>query len=525
LNNTLKYINPAILELPKDVEKLPKFSSLSKNLAYEDKRVTFEYLRYKKMQDLDNVWLKAPKNRRHWFIEKNGREHLDNLVTDLAKSRYKNCLFFENGTYKTYSGLRGLVEKTLGLETEKFVTLTPGDWGLIPWSNKPHELRWYQKQAVDLLCPLDGSRRHGAVSIGTGLGKSLVMLYIAKRIGLPAIIVVPTVSIAEQMLADFTKAFGLGKTGQFFGGKKQSGKMFLIAVADSLANVVEGSEDWNNIVNRKLVLVDECHLTPPDSLSRVMFNLLAEIPYRYFFSGTCFRNDGLDTLLRGIVGDTVFEMSVKDGIDGGFLSPLKFYQWKVKSDEKLYPDDALKINKLHLHQNLNVYQHAANLINRAVQEKNRRCLVLVDTVDQFKRLLDGGLLVQAKFAHGPLTATNKSTVPQDQWKLDPTDLVKEFDAGKFPVLVGTACIGCGTDIKSADFIVNIIGLTSEIEISQGVGRGTRLFPGKTNCIYNDYWIYNLPKTMKDGTMSKLDKHASERRRIFNSIYSECQVMG
>jgi superfamily II DNA or RNA helicase len=147
--------------------------------------------------------------------------------------------------------------------------------------------------------------------------------------------------------------------------------------------------------------------------------------------------------------------------------------------------------------------------------RNRRVLVQVDTLDQFKYLLDGGLQVPAKFAHGGVTPENRDSVPVEYWKSDPNDLVARFDAGEFPVLVGTSTIGMGTDILSCDIIVNLVGLTSEIEISQNAGRGTRLFEGKKECLYVDYDVTNI---------EKLHKHALVRKRIYNSIYGKCQVL-
>lgn len=521
----IEYESPSKLILPVGVESLPGFSKLVKQCAYEDKRITYQYLNWKKVQKQDDLWQqRGCTDRRHWFFKSNSRQDLDAKVAELDRQRHGTVLLHENGRYKIYSGLLSMVKEHLKIPVVCNHHISASSWRPVMWDHEPFPMRWYQEQADKLLCPEDGSRTHGSVSMGTGTGKSLVMANIARRVGLPTVVVVPTLSIAEQMLTNFQRWFGRGKVGQFFDGKKQSNKLFLVAVSNSLANVKRGDEHWNNLNSRKMILVDECHLTPPDSLSTVMFDLLGNVPYRYFFSGTCFRNDGLDTLLRAIVGDTVFELTVAQGINEGFLSPLKFYQWRVKSNSNLFPDDVLKLNKLHLHQNAEVYRHAANLANRAVAEKNRRVLVLVDTVDQYKRLLDGGLKVPSMFAHGPLTAANRDTVPNDQWKFEPSDLVSRFDNGEFPVLVGTSCIGIGTDIKSADFLINIVGLTSEIEISQGVGRGTRLFPGKSNCIYNDYWVYNLPKTDKSGSYSALDRHAETRRKIFDSIYGTCQVM-
>jgi superfamily II DNA or RNA helicase len=502
--------------MPIGIEKSPAFEQLQKALAYEDKRVTYQYLTWKKTQKNDDRFLQSGgRGYRHWFVQKHGREALDDKVKQLNAERWCSCLQKDGDRYWTYSGLQRLVEQSLGLKTEPRQFITPEDWKLVPWATKPHEPRWYQSKAVDLLCPLDGSRTHGAVSMGTGTGKSLVMAYLVKRTGLDTVVVVPTLGIGRQMLKDFQNWFGVGKVGQFFDGKKKIDRKITIAVSKSLMNVEIGTKEWEHFQSKKMLLCDESHTCPPDSLATVMFNLLASTPYRYFFSGTQFRNDGLGMLLQCITNDIVFDLPVRQGISEGFLSPLKFFQWRITSDDGTRSSDIIKMNKLHLQQNNQVYKHAAALINHAVKDKGRRVLVLVDGVGQFKRLLDGGLSVPAKFAHGGTTKDNRGEVPEEFWKSDPMALVEEFDNGKFPVLVGTSCIGMGVDTKSVDFIVSIVGFTSEIEVSQSAGRGTRLFPGKTECHYHDYWVTNI---------EEMDRHAKKRMEIFNSIYGECRVM-
>jgi superfamily II DNA or RNA helicase len=141
--------------------------------------------------------------------------------------------------------------------------------------------------------------------------------------------------------------------------------------------------------------------------------------------------------------------------------------------------------------------------------------VQIDSLDQFVYLLAAGLQVEAKFAHGGVTAINKGTVPEAYWKSDPNNLVNRFDKGEFPVLVGSSAIGTGSDIKSCNVIVNIIGLGSEIEICQNAGRGTRLFPGKIDCLFVDYDVTNV---------EILHKHSLKRKKIFNSIYGNCTVL-
>ncbi len=169
----------------------------------------------------------------------------------------------------------------------------------------------------------------------------------------------------------------------------------------------------------------------------------------------------------------------------------------------------MKMTSVHLYDNENVYQHAAGLANMAVQ-KGKRVLVLVDEFEQFGKLIKiGKLTVPIKFAHGGVDAKTKKKVPQEHWKSDPGELVQAFDHGEFPCLAGTSCIGMGTDIKSASFIIDLVGLKAEVRLRQNAGRGTRLFPGKSDCIYVDYSI---------GNVEMLAKHAAARAKVFEDIY-------
>lgn len=501
--------NPIKLRLPDAVA-----AGVGDTLTYEEKKVTLEWLKWKKIQTQDNTYLQnGMQGHRHWYFNRNTRESLDAKIKDLYNQRYKSLLFKDEKGYWTYSGF---CKKLFGNTAIKRGYELP-EFGNIPWEHKPDmEPRWYQTKSVDLLAPEDGSRNHGAVEIGTGLGKTFIMALLIKRIGLSTVIVVPTKSIAEQMLSDMTRFFGSLKVGQFFDSKKNSSKFITVAISKSLMNVVEGDEHYFNLIGKKVLLVDESHQVPAETLSKLAVNLLGDIPYRYFFSGTQIRQDGLELLLDGIIGDVVLEMSVEEGVDQGFLSKPVFYQWETTSESKYDTDDVIEMNRRHLHSSSNVNKHAVKLIKAAVN-KGRRVMVMLAEVDQFIYLKKAGILdLDIRFAHGEsLKPEQKKEIPQNFHKSKNSDLVARFDKGEFPVLVATSCLTIGTDIRSVDCIVDLAGLTSEIAVRQRVGRGTRLFPGKENCVYNDYCVTNI---------DKMKRHAAKRRKIFNSIYGSCTVL-
>jgi superfamily II DNA or RNA helicase len=503
---------PVKLRLPDSWLTSSAYQEVQDLLGYEDLGVTHQYRTWKKALSQSERAL-ASGNRPHWFALKYGLEALKDKVAQLDKERGKSILFRDDRGLWTYSGMAQELQDRFGVGLERQFELP--EFGLIPWAKKPeHELRWFQEKAIEGF--VGAKNGLGADELATGLGKSLIIVHTLKAIGLSAVVVAPTLSIANQLFKDLTDAFGTRLVGQFFEGKKQPGKMFVVAVSKSLMNCVEGDEATGIFSKKFVVIGDESHLLPAESLSRVILGLFGNIPYRFFLSGTQIRNDGADVLLQAITGPIQLKMSVRQGIEQGFLSPLKFVQWSVRSDSKFKKDDALEMNRQHLHDNSLVYSHASNLINRAVTEKKRRVLVLVDEVGQFAQLVKAGMNLPVGFAHGPLDAKNKKDVPEKYQKSDPMALVAAFDKGEFPVLVGSSCIGMGTDIKSTDFIVDLMGLASEVRVRQSVGRGTRLFPGKTGTVYNDYCV---------GNIDVLRNQARKRAEIFNQIYGPVIFMG
>ncbi len=500
---------PVRLRLPAAWTGSSVEEELQERFGYEDLRATFEWRRWASIQRNDDYWIRTeePKSRprpRNWFVLKEGRDALNAKVAALDVSRYKSALFKDSKGLYTYSGLGTQLAADYDekiIRAYEMPAMKRLNWEWAP----DFEDRWYQKESCDLLLP----KGHGGVELATGLGKSHIIALMLHYTGLPGIVVAPTISIAEQLLADLQKRFGKKKVGQFFDSKKQADRHIVVAVSASLLRVEKGSDNWKHLVAKQILIGDESHMLPADTLSSIILGMLGHVPYRFFLSGTQIRNDGLGLVLDGIVGDIVLRMNVRQGVEQGFLSPLRFFQFAIRSDKNFDSPDPMKMTSVHLYDNELVYQHAASLANMAAN-KGRRVLVLVDEFEQFGKLLKlGGLSVPVKFAHGGVDAKTKKKVPKEHWKSDPGELVKAFDRGEFPCLVGTSCIGMGTDIKSASFIIDLVGLKAETRLRQNAGRGTRLFPGKEDCVYVDYDVLNV---------EKLTKHAAARAEVFEEIY-------
>ncbi len=503
---------PLVLESP-TVCRLPKAwvgssieAALQERLGYEDLRATHEWRRLRGIQKLHDLHLQSPsgKIRCPWYVMENGREKLDQEVEAAFADRMKVALFRDDRGLWTYSGLAKRLCAEYG-ETVETAFDRPR-FKPIGWESPPEfPPRPFQSESVEKLLAMG----HGGVELATGLGKSYIIALLCKNIGLPTLIVAPTKNIAEQLLADMIRLFGKRRVGQFFDGKKDSSKLITVAVSASLLKMEPGTEHAENLSSKAVLIGDESHLLPAESLSRVILGLLSNVPYRFFLSGTQIRNDGLDIVLDGIVGDIVVRMDVRQGVSAGYLSQPRFFQFAIQSTSKFYSSDVIKMNRHHLQENNLVYQHAGKMIDWAVRQ-GRRVVVLVDQLEQYNLLLKAGKLKHPhRFAHGGMDKETRGNFPEAVWKSDPMELVKAFDRGEYPVLVGTSCISVGTDIRSASFIVDLVGLTSEIRLRQSIGRGTRLFPGKKDTIYCDYDAWNV---------EKMHDHAVERAKIMNAVH-------
>lgn len=465
-----------------------KRSELAERLAYVDQKVDYELRKFK---------------QNPYFLSRYGEAAYQQRLSELKAAREKSLLFEDQAGLWTYSGLA----HSLASEFEEAVQVKfeyPASKA-IPWAKTlDRSPRYYQNEAIEKLL----EAKHAGVSMATGAGKSLVILLLCKALGLKTVVMAPSVSIAGQLLEEFTTHFGAKYVGQYFDGTKKHEKLFTIAIAQSLTKIAEGSPAWNSLSKAEVFIADESHLCPAKTLSEVCFGLVAAAPYRFFFSGTQIRNDGLGPLLDAITGPIVYEISVSQLVDQGFLAKPIFRMLRLDSSVNFSSSDANEMTRNHVYYNPQVNLAAANVINRSVSVMKRNTLVLVDELEQFGHLLPH-LRFEARYAHGGASGSVLNKIPEAHRKSDPKKLVEAFNRGEFPILVGTSCIATGTDIKACKSIVYLRGGKSEIEVRQSVGRGTRLIPGKESCFFFDFAIDNVPM---------LAKHAAARKKIYQAIY-------
>lgn len=430
------------------------------------------------------------------------------IKIDELTAKEKPCLLFEDedGTLWTYPGLADTL--AFRFKPEIVSEVEYPDTKVIPWSDVPPPLYYYQQEAVDRLI----QAHHGAISLATGGGKSYIAMWLAKHFALKTIVMVPSESIAEQMYDDFSKHFGKKYVGKYWGGKHDHKKLITIGISNSLTRIEKGTEEYESLSKTQVFIADECHLTPAETLQAVCFGLCGESPYRFFVSGTVTRTDGSELLLHAITGKVVFTKTVKELVDEGFLAKPIFRMVETTSSNPGSWGDPNAEVKNHFLLNPNVLAKAAQIANAAIERLDHPTLILIDEFCQFKALLPY-LRHKCGFAFGGrLTKDNEQFVPPEYRKADNKQLVKDFNEGRLQLLIGTSAISTGTNIKPVKTMINLMGGKSVIATSQAVGRCTRKGADgqKQECFVFDFDV---------GNNETCHRHAIARSEIYNSIYA------
>lgn len=228
-----------------------------------------------------------------------------------------------------------------------------------------------------------------------------------------------------------------------------------------------------------LVIYDECHHAAADDNLRVLRQLGAfERSWEgtlLGFTATTARGDGkgLDQVFEQIV----YQKTLPDLVDDGFLAPLKGFRINTAADlTRLtaggadFPDDALA-------EAVDIEDRNA-LVARSIQElaRDRRTIAFCVTVNHARNLSRAlnAIGVPAGIVHGEMPAADRARA------------LAEFRSGRIQALANVAVLTEGFDDPGVSCIAMARPTRSEGLYAQCVGRGTRLAEGKRDCLILDF---------------------------------------
>jgi superfamily II DNA or RNA helicase len=349
-----------------------------------------------------------------------------------------------------------------------------------PGGTQPPSLRPHQAVALQRLLGAFQRVRGALVCHGTGLGKTRLAGAAAwefKLRGLRVLMICPTIEITRQCY-EAMRALGLSATIEQADNRatRPLPDVTVACVATLRKTRLRGfrPDDFG------LLIVDECHAAVA-ARYRAIVDYFASAKL-LGVTATADRTDGLS--LANVFDEVAHEMSMLEGIQQGYLAPLKFKTAITDFDAKKLRTMAGDVSAGSVEAELTrsgaLHEAASTLAELAPIE---RTVAFLPTVASSKAFV-GELL-----AKGVKALHVDGTTPSDVRKF----YFAQIKAGHARVLSNVGCLVEGFDLPEISVVALLNPTKSRLRLTQMVGRGTRLAPGKTHCLVLDFCPGRLRK--------------------------------
>ena len=287
-----------------------------------------------------------------------------------------------------------------------------------------------------------------------------------------------------------------------------------------------------------LVIVDECHrgsANEEGSWREILDYFGAAV--QLGMTATPKRSDNVDTY--NYFGEPVYEYSLKQGINDGFLTPYKVKRITTNIDDYVVSGDDKVVAGEHQQQYYKLTDFERKIIIPARTELIAGCILenistmdktIVFCVDQQHALMMRDMLNKHKTITDPYYCVR---ITSDEGEVGRQLLERFRDNDKdIPVICTTSqMLTTGVDARNVRNIVLVRNILSMVEFKQIIGRGTRLFEGKdyftildftgaSNLFYDPAWDgeqdaeTSIKTETVDGSLG--DGHAEESETHDNS---------
>lgn len=378
-------------------------------------------------------------------------------------------------------------------------------------------LRPYQQEAVDaVLAARRAGTRRMVVVLPTGAGKTVIFAHLARLARRQVLVLAHREELLTQARDKIERALGEGVVALERGAERAPAEARVVVASirslheERLARLLRG-RDFG------LVVYDECHHAAAEDNLRVIRQLGAFEPKwtgtLLGFTATTERGDGrgLDVVFEKIV----YRQGLPDLIDAGYLAPLRGIRISTHADLTRLSGSGLDFSEEELAEAVDIEERNA-LVARSIQElaRDRRTIVFCVTVRHARHLAQAlNLLgVPTGLVHGALAPDVRARELAD------------FREGRLQALTNVGVLTEGFDDPGVSCVAMARPTRSAGLYAQCVGRGTRLHPGKKDCLVLDFVdlsnlsLCTLPSLV--GLPRDLDlrgEDVSSARRIWDRI--------
>lgn len=368
-------------------------------------------------------------------------------------------------------------------------------------------LRHYQATARANVAEVFTRTRSALVSHATGLGKTRLAGAVAwdfKLRGLKTLFLAPTIEITHQSYEAMRK-LGLSATIEQASNRASRPlpdvTVACIATMQGLRLQSFRPDDFG------LVVADECHAAIADRY-RAVFAHLASAKL-LGISATPDRTDGLS--LANVFDELAHEFTMLQGIQEGFLAPLRFKTAVTDFDAKALRTLAGDVSAGSVEAEITrsgLVHEAANTL--AELAEGERTVAFLPTVASSKAF------VAELIARGVPAVHIDGTTPSDLRK----QYFAQTKSGQVRVISNVGCLVEGFDLPEVSVIALLNPTKSRSRLTQMIGRGTRLAPGKESCLVIDF----CPGRLKKGRLAS-PADALAGRMLPDDVYQHIPASG
>jgi len=353
---------------------------------------------------------------------------------------------------------------------------------------RPFELRPYQQDAINSFL----ATGEGVVVLPCGAGKTIVGIAVMAHLGMQSLIVVTSVTAAQQWKDELIDKTGLGPDDiGLYTGRSKEIRPVTIATYQVLTHrrrkdapmphlELLRRADWG------LVIYDEVHVLPAP-----VFQTTAEIQARrrLGLSATLIREDGLEKDVFALVGPKRYDVPWREIERQGWIASAKCVEVRVPIDMELamkhaaaQPRHRPKIASA----NPAKIPCLRRLLNRHRQSPTLIIGTYIEQLEKIAAEIDAPLLI------GATSQKRRDT------------LFSGFRQGEIPVLVVSKVANYAVDLPDASVAIQVSGsFGSRQEEAQRLGRLLRPKPGE-----NQAHFYTLVSE------ETVEREFADRRHLF-----------
>lgn len=348
--------------------------------------------------------------------------------------------------------------------------------------------RYYQP----LVAALAVRARHGTCVLGTGAGKTWIILLILRILGVRAVVLVASKPLLYQMREDFAPYFDEKDIGWAGDSDRRDGKYTIATVhtaASSAIDVVQEAE---------LIIADEAHFYAAAMFRQVILEA-RNARQTIGFTATYFRSvKEQNKILFAIMGPRLYLKTTSELIKEGYLPRLYIdvlkwdapYSYEGQLSQQVVIEEWLVENEW---RNRAICQQVVEHY-----KEGRRCFVFVNRIKHGENLLEifreefGVPRCHVEFIHGKSGKRRR-------------EALAELEAGDLYIVIATKIFGVGVNVPAVNLGAYCSAEKSIVALLQHIGRIMR---GTEDV----YWIDvadPFPDMLKRWAKCRMEIYASE----------------